>query len=442
MIRRILLVCAILAHTAVVWTLPAGAAEGPAQRRVSAWLPYWDHARGIAALQANGDQFRDVSPFWFRLSPAGAVESYPNANATAVRDAIRTAGAAIVPTISNEFDRARVAAIIGDPLRRAAHVRALTDLATGNQYDGLDVDYESLLASDRTAFSAFITQLGASLHAAGKTLTVAVHPKTSEPGTWDGPQAQDYAAIGAAADRVRVMAYDYHWATSTAGAIAPASWVDQVAAFAAGQISPSKVELALPLYGYDWVGSKGTGVTYTEVQALINRYRPRIRWSGTDQEYWFTYRDAARVTHTVWYSERRSTEVRLASVAKHGLGGVGFWRLGGEDMTVWDATRATLSGPSTARAQSAGTPSVRITSPGPNATLRGSQTLLRYSVRNPGSVVRAELYVDGVIRYADATGRGSFVLASSALSRGRHRLTVRVLNDSGSAGVATLNVTR
>lgn len=439
--RRVLLVCVVLAHTAAVWATPVAAAESPAQRRVSAWLPYWDHTRGVAALQAHGDQFRDVSPFWFALSPAGVIEPYPNANATVVRDAIQAAGAAIIPTISNEFDRARVAAIIGDPLRRAAHVRALTDLTTTNRYDGLDVDYESLLASDRAAFSAFITELGASLHAAGKTLTVAVHPKTSEPGSWDGPQAQDYAAIGAAADRVRVMAYDYHWATSTAGAIAPASWVDQVAAFAASRIPAAKVELALPLYGYNWVGSNGVGVTYAEVRALIDRYRPRIRWSTTDQEYWFTYRDAARVTHTVWYSERRSTEVRLASVSKHGLGGVAFWRLGGEDATVWDATRSKLTAQTTARAQQSA-PAVRITAPGDGSSVPSGGALVRYAVRASGPVVRAELYVDGVLRYADETGRGTFMVTRPALTPGRHRLTVRVLDGAGGAGVATRYLTR
>lgn len=432
--RRLSLVLALLAFLVLVPVASGTAAPSPA-RTVSAWLPYWDHARGLTAVRGSGDQFRNISPFWYRLTPQGSIEPYPGANASEVRSAIDAAGATITPTISNEFDRERVARMTGDPVARAAHVRALTDLVVANGFDGLDLDYESLFAADRAAFSRLVRDLADALHAAGATLSVAVHPKTSEPGSWDGPKAQDYAAIGAAADRVRIMAYDFHWATSAAGPIAPVSWVRDVAAFAARAIPAHKIDLGVPLYGYDWTGSTGTGVTYAEVRALIDRYRPTVRWSKQDAESWFTYRDAARVTHTVWFADRRSVEARKTVAANAGLGGVVYWRLGGEDAGIWQTTGA---GASASRAVTA--PSVRITAPGAEQTIAPNGTLLRYTTR--GDIERAELYVDGVIRYADATGRGSFLIAPSPLAPGRHRLTVRVLDAAGTPAIATTFVRR
>lgn len=441
-IRRALTVAAlpVLLVSQLQFASPAAAQQSA--RSVAAWLPYWDHARGADALRTDGDQFGEVSPFWYRMGAAGDIEAYPNADAAAIRDAIRAAGAALIPTISNEFDRTRVAAVIGDPLRRAAHVEAIVNLTRANGYDGFDVDYENLAATDRSAFTAFVVELARAMHAAGKVLSITVHPKTAEPGTWDGPQAQDYAAIGAAADRVRIMAYDYHWATSAPGPIAPATWVDAVAAFAARTITPSKVQLGLPLYGYDWVGSRGEGVTHAQVQDLIARYAPSIQWSAADQEPWFTYRDTSGQSHTVWYADRRSTDVRLGSVTRHGLGGVVFWRLGGEDAAVWTGTRTAFQNAISTPVPDTTAPAISITSPRPNSLLTTPSQRIVYSASDAGGVVRAELYVDGSIVYADTTGRGTFTLPTTGLSRGRHRLTVRVLDAAGNASAANVYVRR
>src|SRR5215210_4028433 len=117
-------------------------------------------------------------------------------------------------------------------------------------------------ATAKAGFTAFVQLLASKLHASNKLLSVTVHPKTSASATWDGPGAQDYTAIGAVADSVKVMAYDYHWSTSDAGAIAPLSWLDQVAIYAESTIAPQKVIMGLPWYGYDWLGTSAVGVTY------------------------------------------------------------------------------------------------------------------------------------------------------------------------------------
>lgn len=173
---------------------------------------------------------------------------------------------------------------------------------------------------------------------------MTVHPKTAEPGNWDGPQSQDWAAIGAVADRVRVMAYDFHWSTSTAGGVAPLSWVDSVAAFAVTVIPPAKVNLGMPLYGYDWVGSVGEGLTWDQIEARRAAVGATAQRSADGSEPWFTY-SASGQSHSLWYSDARSTSAKLNVVGKYGLGGLTFWRLGGEDPAVWDAVRSWATTP-------------------------------------------------------------------------------------------------
>ena len=350
--------------TTIASTSRPATADAATNRKVSAWLPYWDNTRGHQSFLANADLYSDLSPFWYELNASGTVVAYPGAeSATIVSDA-KTKGVAVIPTVTNDFDPVRVHAMLTSAAARSAHVQALVNLVVAKGYDGIDLDYEGLQAADRALFSTFVGEAAAALHQQGKKLSVAVHPKTSEPGTWDGPQAQDYAAIGLVADRVRVMAYDYHWATSTAGAIAPLGWVEQVVQFAVSKIAPSKVQLGIALYGYDWVGAQGTGLTFDQVATRLASSGATRQWSTADSAPWFRY-SSGGVTHDVWYEDAQSVAPKLALVDKYGLAGAVFWRLGGEDAAVWATARTRWGG---------ATPTVDATAPTAPGNLTGSKS--------------------------------------------------------------------
>jgi len=226
--------------------------------------------------------------------------------------------------------------VINDPALRTAHIAAIVELVTANGYDGIQIDYEDLAAADRAAFSAFVGELGGALHGIGKLLYVTVHAKTDDDGYDPRNQAQDYAAIGAAADMVFVMTYDWHWETSSSGPIAPYGWMDQVVQYAVTQIPSGKVILGVGLYGYDWAGDEGVPVTWSQVQALAERYQVPKQWDEASASPHLSYTGDDGRTHEVWYEDDRSVQAKFDLARRHRLGGIGLWRLGGEDPGIWD----------------------------------------------------------------------------------------------------------
>jgi len=213
-------------------------------------------------------------------------------------------------------------------------------------------DYESLDGrDDRQAFSIFVRQLAEALHAHGRLLSVTVHPKTSKPGDWDGPIAQDWATIGAAVDRFRVMTYGYHWSMGAPGPIAPRWWMEDVLAYATSVVPPNRVYVGLHFYGHDWSGPSGGSVVWEDAQALIDAYGAVPRWQDTDAwgravaEPWFSYTDSLGQPHEVWYVDTASVAARLELVQQYGLGGIVIWRLGGEDPGNWATIATTLRPP-------------------------------------------------------------------------------------------------
>jgi len=321
-------------------------------KRVSGQLVFWDQSRGFDAIVANHDVFSEISPFWYRVVANGDVVPYTTATGASCEDPaivsfLRSRGILILPTVANILDGVwngpLVSRIIADQALTAANVSKLVDLAVTNAYDGIDLDYEDLDASDRAAFTNFVNRLAVALHAQGKLLTVNVHAKTAEPGTWDGPRAQDWRAIGQAADQVRIMAYEYYWSTSGPGPISPIGWVRDVLAFARSTIPPPKIMHGVPLYGYDWVGQAGTDHVWQETMALATQNAATITWDPASASSWFEY-TAGRTQHTVWFENAMSTDAKLQLTTEHDLGGITLWRVGGEDPETWSRIRTHFGG--------------------------------------------------------------------------------------------------
>ena len=314
-------------------------APTPKTYEVTIWAPYLSVLER-QTLIANAELIAEVNPVWYELTSsseiAGSVQS------PAAFDEARTASIRVVPSLVNGgFDRDRVAAIIHDPARRAQHVAEIVALVVDNDFDGIDVDYESLFPEDRDAFSLFIEELAHALHAQDKLLSVAVHAKRDDEGSWAGPQAQDWARLGAAVDEFKIMTYDFHYSTSEAGPIAPLDWIDEVLSYAATVVPPEKTYVGIHFYGYDWIGATGTGVVWREAIKLADMHGVEIMRDESG-EAWFNYGPDNR--RTVYFTDARSIETRLADIITHhpDLAGIAIWRLGGEDPDNWGVIKQRL----------------------------------------------------------------------------------------------------
>lgn len=304
-------------------------------RSVTIWAPYFTVLEQ-QTLEQNAGVIDEINFAWHHLQANGAIEGAVQSEQGL--EAARKLGLRVVPSIANAgFSREVVLQAIGDPAARAKHIGDLLALVQENGFDGLDIDYESLAAEDRTAFTAFIEELAAALHGQGKLLSIAVHAKSTDAGTWDGPAAQDWARLGAAVDEFKIMTYDNHWSTSAAGPIAPIDWVDEVLTYAATVVPPEKTYVGIHFYGYDWIGNTAQDLDWQQVRKRIEQSQAQVQRDESG-EAWFTYDDGR---HTVYFADAASVRAKLEAVfARHPkLAGIAIWRLGNEDPQVWAVIR-------------------------------------------------------------------------------------------------------
>lgn len=158
-----------------------------------------------------------------------------------------TSGYQVMPTIRNYtspgiYDVPTVVSLIADPAQRAAHVQQITVVASTGGYDGIFIDYRDIPTDQRDNFSAFVTELGASLDSVGVALGVVVPAAQAVDGFWQ-TGAYDWRSIGQAADYVQInLPADLNQFIPSANGVV---LVDEMLRWGIGEIERYKILLGL-----------------------------------------------------------------------------------------------------------------------------------------------------------------------------------------------------
>ncbi len=332
---------------------------------IDAWAPYWALPDAQATLATNGAMLHEVSPFWYSAHDATTITVDGNLSpetTAAFVEAVRAAGADVVPSIVDAMPSGGMAAVLADPDTRAMHVATIADLAAANDYDGIDIDYEQFaFADDRSTWAttrplwiSFIEELADRLHADGRTLSVSV-PHINDQGRTDlsGYWVYDYAGMGPHVDRIRIMAYDY--STGKAGPIAPMAFVEQSINAAKKAVDDdSKLALGVALYGYNWpIATVGTcpaseegktSVSQRNIDELIAKRAATPVRDPLTGEASFTYQlevtdgtTTCTQTREVHYVDPEGARERIDLARRERLGAVALWALGFDGPATWQS---------------------------------------------------------------------------------------------------------
>ena len=242
------------------------------------WLPYWQSQNGAMNISQNLDSLNEISPFSYEINAKGELYDdlmIGNGSWDAWFGAVRELGIKIIPTIA-WFDAGGIQKLLSNTKTRQGTEDTIAQLVQGDHFDGIDIDFEAMSPSTRPYYSLFIQGLAQRLHPAGKKLTCTVVPRnspsriyTTVPATITYPE--NYAVLNQYCDEVRLMAYDQETTDLVLNAakgngnlyapVADTEWSQAIITEALKSISPKKIMLGVPTYGYEYQVSWANGVT-------------------------------------------------------------------------------------------------------------------------------------------------------------------------------------
>ncbi len=152
-----------------------------------------------------------LTPFTYGINADGTLLPLADEWLLAAAGQYRTAALMHLSTLTEEgrFDNARSTLILEDADAQDALVQSILETVQARHYFGLDVDFEYVLPEQREAYAAFITRLREALNPLGCPVVVALAPKTSAAQRGLLYEAHDYALLGAAANAVFLMTYEW-----------------------------------------------------------------------------------------------------------------------------------------------------------------------------------------------------------------------------------------
>ncbi len=306
---------------------------GNATDVVDVEAPSWLNLNDRASGSDSGDG--SVSGIWDgAATPSQYLDFVRNAHARGLKVLpMVTAGAVADSVLTSDSARANL-------------VNQLMQRVQTTGVDGVVIDFEMLQTSSGPGLTKLMQELSSRLHLTNKLAVIAVYARTGPNNeSWLGEY--NYHDLAQAVDYLDIMTYDY--STSTPGPVAPLDWMAKVLSYTQSQgVDMGKVLLGLPYYARDWTETPPRGdqpATYTHshwsyasVLGIVQKYGASVSrdtsayTSGSPVQDTvgiphFTYTDANKALHFVYYDDPASWEAKLQLLDQYHLGGIGAWSL-------------------------------------------------------------------------------------------------------------------
>lgn len=107
------------------------------------------------------------------------------------------------------FNNNLVSAIVRDQQAQQRLIWQLGQVMQEKGYGGVDIDFEYIMAEDRDGFTEFVRRTTTILNIYGYEVSVALSPKTSADQRGLLYEGLDYGGLGAAANHVLLMTYEW-----------------------------------------------------------------------------------------------------------------------------------------------------------------------------------------------------------------------------------------
>ncbi|MEC0230787.1 glycosyl hydrolase family 18 protein [Paenibacillus alba] len=335
-----------LTTAALVFTLSAGvAAKASANSPII--LGYYTND-SAAALTSYHSYINQISTDTFNTDASGNIVGTIPTQAVNYANSVGILPYALVSNYgATDWDSNAAHQVLTNAAAKQKLIANMVSLVKTNHYKGINVDFESVLASDRNALTSFVKDVASIMKAQGYLTMVSVPAKDTDDPADDWSGAFDYEQLGTYADFIQVMTYDEHGVWADPGSVASKPWMTAALKFSITYVPSEKVIMGIPAYGNDWNLSDKTNssnklIPWKDIPQLITSTKGKPTRDNASGSMTFKYTAKDGSKHVVWYEDETSIKTKTHYTLTYELAGVSVYAMGEEDEKFWKAVAAGL----------------------------------------------------------------------------------------------------
>jgi cellulose synthase/poly-beta-1,6-N-acetylglucosamine synthase-like glycosyltransferase/peptidoglycan/xylan/chitin deacetylase (PgdA/CDA1 family)/spore germination protein YaaH len=289
----------------------------------------WDKNSSIS-LHKNISQLNMVLPEWiFQKNAKGDLDVHIE-NETL--DFIQNHKVAVVPMLSNFFNKRwngdSTFVMLKNPKTRRVLISRIKNLLDKNDFQGINIDLESLPKGAHPYMLQFSKELSTTLHAEGYITTIDINP-TDEGVT--------YKDISQYYDFIFLMAYNEHSPDDAPGSNSSLNFVENSLDAAMKDVASDKIVLCVGSYGFDWQkGKSGERITYQGLISRAKEYNEPVYFDFAKSDLTLYYYDDEGNEHEAHCNDAAGTFNIMRTAQDYNAAGVSLWYLGSGDERIWN----------------------------------------------------------------------------------------------------------
>lgn len=224
------------------------------------------------------------------------------------------------------------------------HIENIIILLQRKGYYGVNLSIQLITEDNRPVYEGFIGKLSERLRREGYLLFITVSENFYVDADKIIFDKIDFNTINKYVDGVTILNYNWGYSYGPPAPVASVYLMKQYFDYITKMIPPDKIEIGLPIIGYDWelpyiIGvSKANALTLESVITLARDTGTVIQFDEVSQTPYFNYTDkrsGAPRSHIVWFVDARSIEAILKMVIEFGFRGTGIWNIMNYYAQMW-----------------------------------------------------------------------------------------------------------
>lgn len=224
------------------------------------------------------------------------------------------------------------------------HINNILTILRRKGYYGINITYQFINEYNRLLYENYTKKLSERLKQDGYLLFITISENFIIEADKVSFEKIDFTNIGQIADGITILNYNWGYSFGPPGPVSSIYLMKQFFDYIIKLIPPQKIEIGVPIIGYDWelpyiIGvTKANSLTLDSAITLARDTGSKILFDEVSKTPYFKYIDNRSGTprrHEVWFIDARTIYSLLKLVTEYGFRGTGIWNIMNYYTQMW-----------------------------------------------------------------------------------------------------------